>query len=128
MPTVEGINGMDRTMSYAETMAWGADQYRDVLDRLEMEGLPATFTETGGMCAAIEVQLETGHTLLITDAEDSLAWVRGEHEGWGVGLYEAGEHFDGAVAWGQVSDAGVPALLDLVGDVMFRRNGTDQRS
>lgn len=119
---------MGGRMSYAETMAWGADQYRDVLNRLEAEGLPAMFTQTGGMCAAIEVQLETGHTLLITDAEDSLAWARAEHEGWGVGMYAAGEDSDGAIAFGAVADGNVSALLPLLGDVMFRRNGTDQRS
>lgn len=118
---------MGTMMSYDDTMAWGAEQYRDVLTRLEAEGLPATFTQTGGMCAAIEVQLETGHTLLITDAEDTLSWARAEHEGWGVGLYEPGEDSDGAMAFGQVPDGDVEALLGLVGDVMFRRNGTDQR-
>lgn len=119
---------MSRTMTYAETMAWGADQYRDVLDRLDGEGMPANFTQTGGMCAAIEVQLETGHTLLITDAEDSLAWAREEHDGWGAGLYEAGEHTDGPLAYGQVPENDVQALMVLLGDVMFRRNGTSQRS
>ena len=108
-------------MSYDETMAWGAAQYRDVLDRLEEEGLPATFTQTGGMCAAIKVQLETGHTLLITDAEDHLSWARVEHEGWWVGLYEPGEHSDGPLAYGQVDGGDIAALLPLVGDVMFRR-------
>lgn len=120
---------MTRTemMSYDETLAWGAAQYRDVLDRLDEEGLPATFTQTGGMCAGIEVQLETGHTLLITDAEDSLSWARVEHAGWGVGLYEPGEHSDGPLAFGQVDGGDVEALLPLLADVMFRRNGTAAR-
>ncbi len=78
---------MAEMMTYAETMAWGAAQYADVLTVLEEKGLPAVFTQTGGMCAAIEIQLETGHTLLVTDAEDSLAWARVKHEGWGVGMY-----------------------------------------
>lgn len=119
---------MPVTMSYEETMAWGADQYRDVLARLESEGLPAHFTQTGGMCAAIEIQLETGHTLLVTDAEDTLSWARAEHAGWGVGLYEPGEDSDAPLAFGSVADSGLQALLTLVGDVMFRRNGTDQRA
>lgn len=119
---------MPGMMSYEDTMAWGAEQYRDVLGRLEAEGLPAHFTQTGGMCAALEVQLETGHTLLITDAEDALSWARVEHEGWGVGLYEPGEDSDGPLAFGAVADGGTEALLSLVGDVMFRRNGTEQRA
>ena len=112
-------------MSYDDTMAWGADQYRDVLTLLEAEGLPAHFTQTGGMCAAIEVQLETGQTLLITDAEDTLSWARVEHAGWGVGLYDAGEHADGPVAFGQTEASDPESLLRLAVDVMFRRAGTD---
>lgn len=81
---------MRRMMSFDDTMAWGADQYRDILTLLEAEGLPASFTQTGGMCAAIEVQLETGQTLLITDAEDTLSWARTEHEGWGCRAVRTG--------------------------------------
>jgi len=33
------------------------------------------FTQTGGMCAALEGTLEAGQHLLITDAEDSLSWI-----------------------------------------------------
>ncbi|MDN5803026.1 MAG: hypothetical protein L0H26_00305 [Microlunatus sp.] len=106
-------------MSYDETMAWGAGQYADVLGALEEKGLPATFTQTGGMCAAIEVQLETGRTLLITDAEDTLSWARVEHEGWGVGLYPAGDDHDGPLAFEQIESSDLPALLDLIGTVMF---------
>lgn len=115
-------------MSYDETMAWGARQYADVLDSLHEQGLPAEFTQTGGMCAALEVQLENGHTLLITDAEDHLSWSRAEHAGWGVGLYAAGEHTEGPLAWGQVDADDTAALLTLVQDVMFRRNGTDAKA
>lgn len=115
---------MIMTMNYEETMVWGADQYADVLAALGEKGLPAPFTQTGGMCAAIEVQLETGHTLLVTDAEDSLGWARAEHDGWGVGLYRPGEHTDGALAYGQVDDCNIAALPVLVGEVMFRRIGT----
>lgn len=104
-------------------MAWGAEQYADVLTAL---GPGSTFTQTGGMCAALEVQLGTGHTLLITDADDTLSRARAEHEGWWVGLYDEREDNDGPLACGQVDDSGIEALLTLVTDVMFRRNGTDQ--
>jgi len=115
-------------MTYEQTMAWGAAQYADILDLLNEHGLPAVFTQTGGMCAAIEVQLENGNTLLVTDAEDSLSWARAEHTGWGVGLYELGEHTDGATAYGQVDDSRSAALLPLVQDVLLRRNNISQRS
>ena len=113
-------------MSYDETMAWGARQYADVLDTLSEHGLPAEFTQTGGMCAALEVHLENGHILLITDADDYLSWVRADHDGWAVGLYEAGDRNDGPIAFGQVDRSDTAALVGLVRDVMFRRNGTDQ--
>jgi len=108
-----------------ETMARGAAQYADAERALRFAGLPATFTQTGAMCAALEVRLETGHTLLITDAEEPLSWTRAEHAGWGVGLYADHEDRDGALAFGAVPDGGVEALLTLVRDVMLQRNGTN---
>ncbi|UZJ27001.1 hypothetical protein RHODO2019_18590 (plasmid) [Rhodococcus antarcticus] len=63
----------------------GTERYRDVIDALNAAGLPTIFTQTGGMCAALEVVLETGRYLLITDAGDSLSWSREEQNGWGWG-------------------------------------------
>jgi len=60
-------------LGYDRTMKVGAAHYQDVLDHLEAAGLRAIFTQTGGMNAALEVVLDGGHTVLITDAEDSLA-------------------------------------------------------
>jgi hypothetical protein len=105
--------------TYEETMAFGRAQYADVLDRLNAVGLPAVFTQTGGMCAAIEVQLETGRTLLITDADDSLSWYRNEHRGWGVGLYPPGDHHDGAIAFTETDDGTTEALLATISTVLF---------
>jgi len=103
-------------------MAIGAQRYTDVLDHLRAEGLPAEFTQTGGMCAAIEARLEGGHTLLITDAEDSLAWDRLEHRGWGVGLYRpTSEYDDGPVAFAGCDDGSLPSLLPLVREVLNGR-------
>lgn len=78
-------------MSYEETMAWGARQYLDVLDALAAVGLDGEFTQTGGMCAALQVTLDGGFYLLFTDQDDTLAWSRMEHDGWCVGLYEPPE-------------------------------------
>ncbi len=114
-------------LSYEETMQAGASQYREVLDALDRVGLPAAFTQTGGMCAAIEVLLETGRTLLITDAQDSLSWCRAEQLGWGVSLHEPGEDYGDPLGFGQTEECSLGALLSLVGDVMFRRNGTSLR-
>lgn len=72
------------------------------------------------MCAALEVMLDSGHTLLITDAEDSLSWDREEHRGWGVEMYppdQANTDRD-SLAFGSTEDAAVPALLPLVEQVL----------
>lgn len=100
-------------------MALGARRYADVLASLHAEGLPAQFTQTGGMCAAIEVRLEGGRTLLITDAEDSLAWDRHDHRGWGVGLYRpASDYDDGPTYFETDEDGALPALLPMVRRVL----------
>ena len=57
-------------LSYDETMSRGAAEYEDVLRRLARAGFPATFTQTGGMNAALDVTLEGGYFLLITDGQE----------------------------------------------------------
>lgn len=82
-------------MSYEDTLAWGARQYHDVLDELAQVGLEAEFTQTGGMCAALQVMLDGGYYLLLTDRDDPLSWSRAEHRGWFIGLYppsRTGDH------------------------------------
>lgn len=106
--------------TYDEAMATGAHRYADVLDALRSQGLVADFTQTGGMCAAIEVRLERGMTALITDAEDSLSWNREDHRGWGVGLYREGsEYDDGPVDFQSTEDSSPAALLGLVASVLL---------
>jgi hypothetical protein len=107
-------------LDYKTTMSIGADRYRDVLDRLAVVGLGATFTQTGGMNAALEVVLDGGHSLLITDAEDSLAWDREEHYGWGVGLYPPDQaNTDGeCLLFDSDEDGSLGALIPLVHRVL----------
>lgn len=71
------------------------------------------------MNAAIQVQLETGRELLITDSEDSLSWARTEQRGWGVGLYTCDEHDDGALRFECSEDASSDALLGLIRAVLL---------
>jgi hypothetical protein len=107
-------------LSYDQTMAIGADRYRDVLDHLSAAGLGEGGAETGGMNAALEVLLDGGHTLLITDAEDSLSWDRQEHRGWGVGLYPPDQaNTDGeCLAFDSTEDGSSEALLPLLRQVL----------
>lgn len=106
-------------LSYEETMALGQAHYQDVIDELAAAGLPATFTQTGGMNAALEVLLDGGHALLITDAEDSLSWARSEQDGWGVGLYARGEQYDGQIlAAASVGTSDTGSLLQLIHAVL----------
>jgi hypothetical protein len=110
---------MAARMTYKETMEWGAHQYADVIVRLKAERLHlAEFIQTGGMCAAIEVQLEAGYTLLITDAEDTLSWAREEQAGWWVGMYAPAEDRDGPMAWAQDDSNDLDTLIRLVTDVL----------
>lgn len=107
-------------MNYEQTMAWGAAQYRDALDALCEAGLPAEFVQTGGMCAALEVELDGGHYLLFTDREDTLSWERRAHDSWFVGLYEPEERrtVDGPLR-SLVDEDGAPAMaVDLARRVL----------
>jgi hypothetical protein len=103
-------------------MDLGTERYRDVIDALNAQGLPTFFTQTGGMCAALEVTLETGAYLLLTDAGDSLSWNRAEQAGWGVGLYRGGsEGDDGPVRFAEDEDStSTETLLRLVREVLTR--------
>jgi len=85
---------MTRANSVDEAMAVGTARYADVIAAHGAAGLPRVFTQTGGLSAALEVTLETGQHLLITDAEDSLSWVRGVERGWGVGRYVTDSEYD----------------------------------
>jgi hypothetical protein len=100
-------------------MAIGSASYRHALERLAAAGIPATFTQTGGMCAALEASLEGGYTLLITDADDVLPWEPSQRQGWGVGLYRPdNQHDEDPVAFGNTRDSSLAALLPLVRTVL----------
>ena len=106
-------------LTYEQTMALGRSQYEDAIDELTAAGLPTSFTQTGGMNAALEVRLDGGFALLVTDAEDSLSWARAEHAGWAVTLYAADQAYDGdCLAFGSTPESSVAALRDLVQRVL----------
>lgn len=100
-------------MTYQETIAVGAAEYADVLATLRAAGFPAQFTQTGGMNAAIESVLDGGGRLLVTDAEDPLAWFRASHEGWAVGVYPPGDTPD-PLGFAETSDGSLEALMPLI--------------
>jgi len=107
-------------LDYQTTMKLGQARYQDVLDHLREAGMVGVFTQTGGMCAALEVLLDSGHALLITDAEDSLSWNREDHQGWGAGLYPPDQaNTDGeCLAFDSTEDGSPAALLPLVESVL----------
>lgn len=112
------MNGPDTTRSrYEATMAGGAAEYADVLRALKALGVHACFTQTGGMNAAIEAHVDGGAYLLITDAEDSLAWERSEHVGWGVGVYPDEESQE-QLAFRSTDSSDLLALMTLVTEVL----------
>lgn len=92
-----------------------ADAGTATSSKLNQAGLSASFTQTEGMCSAIAVLLGSGYTLLVTDAEGSLAW-DSEHRGWGVGLYPS-DQADSAgdcLAFDSTADSTAAALPPLV--------------
>lgn len=110
---------MEPRLNYEETMALGQAQYQEVIDQLNASGLPTVFTQTGGMNAALEVMLDGGYTLLVTDAEDSLSWSRVEQQGWGVGLYAPADQYDGeCVAAATADDQDVASLMAVIDKVL----------
>ena len=110
---------MSRPSRMDEAMAVGTARYADIIATLNSAGLPTVFTQTGGMCAALEVTLENGQHLLITDAGDSLSWERGEQRGWGVGRYVTdSEYDDGPLAFAESADRSIEALFVLVREVL----------
>ena len=104
-------------LDYDSTMRAGAARYQDVLDALRVAGLPATFTQTGGMNAAIKAHLDGGAYLLVTDADDTLSWDRAEQDGWGAGLYTNDQDQE-LIAHAATADPGSAALVWLVGGLL----------
>ena len=107
-------------LDYEATMKIGQDRYQDVLDHLRDAGMAGVFTQTGGMCAALEVVLDSGHALLVTDEDDTLSWDRAEHRGWGVGLYPPDyANNDGeCLAFESTGDGSPEALLSRIDQVL----------
>jgi hypothetical protein len=111
---------MATRLTYEQTMAWGAQQWSDVTDRIRSAGLGrAEFTQTGGMCAAIVAGLEDGYYLLVTDAEDTLSWDRASHQGWYVGLYPPeNEVSSEPITYLEDPDGSTDKLLELIRTVL----------
>lgn len=95
---------------YDREMHRGSDAYRDALEALKAGGLPAQFTQTGGMCAALEVHLERGY-LLITDAGEELPWDRDDQLGWGVGFYDSEDVSEGPLEYVEIEEDSTPDSL-----------------
>src|SRR4051794_18673327 len=108
-------------LTYDETMAIGREQYADVIEDLTKSGLPTEFTQTGGMNAGLEVRLDGGYSILVTEADDSLAWSREEHRDWGAALFPPAEQYDGECLAADVTEDGsVPALRALIQRLLLK--------
>ncbi|MGQ7296595.1 hypothetical protein [Quadrisphaera sp. KR29] len=95
-------------------------EYADVLQLLGRNGLEAALTHDGDELRAIEVLLDDGQALVITEVDGCLAPRRAEHRSWGVSLYPAGAERGEPVAWDGVPDDGSPeALVLLVSGVLL---------
>lgn len=81
--------------AYDAQMAEAEATYRDVLELLWSNEIPAFITQTGGMCLAIQIPGPRDSWFWLTDAEDALSWEREPDQGWGLGYYDA----DGEMMW-----------------------------
>ena len=98
-------------------MRIGAERYAPVTRALAEAGWPATFTQTGGMSLALQITLEGGHQVLVTDVEDCLSWDPRDNAGWGVGFHpdpERPELGEGPYAFASAEGRSVATLVDLV--------------
>ena len=100
-------------MDVRDAMRVGASRYEDVLLELRRLGLSGKFTQTGGMCAAIEVPLERGY-LLVTDWCDSLPWDRELVEAWGVGYYRSQDVSEGPLAFAASENPDLSSLESAI--------------
>ncbi|MFD9680558.1 hypothetical protein ACFWAD_11825 [Rhodococcus sp. NPDC059969] len=104
---------MSESNVYGQSIEYGTLQYLDVLDLLSSNGYRATFTQTGGMSAAIELAIDENKFALITDADGPLAWERADHQGWAVGVYEYQDTSD-AVTYESTTNSNVEALMGIL--------------
>ena len=104
---------MSEVNAYGQSIEYGTLQYLDVLDLLSSNGYRATFTQTGGMSAAIELALDQSKFALITDADGPLTWDREDHQGWAVGVYEYQDTSD-AVAYESTANSDSEALMRIL--------------
>lgn len=84
-------------------------QYDDIIDLLHRHGYNAGIMDTGGGCLAIEIPLDTGRTLIITDKQGPLD-NRDELRGWGIGLLNETGGFEDS-EYREVSNSSPEALL-----------------
>ena len=104
------------TATYEEEMRRGAAEYSDILAGLTAAGYNAEFTQTGGMCFAIQVHLNSASYALITDKEEILAPTRDGHRGWSIGIYDMQDTSD-PIRFESTDDGTLSGLLALASNV-----------
>jgi hypothetical protein len=110
---------MNRSRDVDSALAHGRREYADVLAALDgWDRGAAIFTQTGGMCAALQMRLETGYLVLVTEADDPLAWSRADHASWGVGVYAGPEGAGEALIFDVTGDPSLEGLLRLMRRVL----------
>ncbi len=105
-----------------DATAFGARQYWDVLQLLTRAGLQADFVVDDDGGAAVQIQLDSGQTLLVTEVDGPLPRLREDHRSWGVSLHRTrrGPDEEGPAAWdGSQDDGSLKALLPLVSGVLL---------
>lgn len=110
-----------RAPAFTRAMRHGAAVYTDAIAALRGAGIPAEFTQTGGMCAAIDAVLDGGAVLLVTDSQGPLCWDRTEQQGWSASITPRDSYDNGScdhLAYADTTDSSTTALLALVRAVL----------
>ncbi|NLU61369.1 hypothetical protein HCA61_03715 [Rhodococcus sp. HNM0563] len=98
---------------YRQAMEFGQHEYADVLALLEERGYRAEFAQTGGMCAAIKLDLNPDRFALIVDCDGPLSWERSDHQGWTVAIYDVADTSE-EIALESTDDGSLEALAPLL--------------
>jgi hypothetical protein len=105
--------------TYDAEMVRGANEYADILTALASADYIAGFTQTGGMCFAIQLHLNDGTYALVTDKDDVLAPTRSDHRGWSIGIYDPKDTSD-PLRSESTDDSTAAGLLALAASMIDR--------
>lgn len=126
-------------MNYTHCMESRPQSYEELIAQTRREfGVALEIVNTGGGFEAMHARLETGHWLVVTDAEDALSHIDdrlradadGRPLGWFAGIYDndtsagsdwpASSRSDGCIDYVQRDEARFDELNEVIREVLGR--------